>query len=133
MQAAILLEKLNIYEEEVALRQKVAFAYCRLLKQSGKNIKFQHIPEGLSFVYAQFCIEVESRDDVMVHLKDNGIPNAVYYIRLLHALDAFSSLGYQIGDHPISEEVSNRILALSMHPYLEETAIKKICQILVSK
>lgn len=123
VQAAILLEKLKIYTDEIELRQQVAERYKKALKPNTSNIKLPNAPEGTLSVYAQFCLESAQRAEIRAKLKENGIPTAVYYERPLHLLPAFTHLGYRKGDFPVAEKVSQRIFALPMHPYLNSKVI----------
>jgi len=128
LQAAILLEKLRIYSEEIELRQQVAERYQTALS---KDYKLQSVPFGYHSVWAQFCLESDNRERVMVKLKEIGIPSAVYYPKPLHLTDAFKSLSYGEGDFPITESVSKNIFALPMHPYLEKKDLDFICKSLL--
>lgn len=119
-QAAILLEKLKIYPEEIELRQKVAERYLKHFTFHPSPFTLQEVPEGSLSVYAQFCIESELRDAVQSKLKEAGIPTAVYYIKPLHLLDAYSTLGYEEGEFSVAERTSHGIFALPMHPYLSQ-------------
>ena len=132
IQAAVLLSKLEIYKEEIDLRQNVASMYSRKLEG---NIKTPFIPEGYESVWAQYCIVLENnsvRENVMQKLQDEGIPSVIYYQKPLHIQKTFNDLGYNWGDFPVSEDISNRILSLPMHPYLDESSINKICEIIIS-
>lgn len=122
LQAAILLAKLDIFEEEMINRQKVAATYSKLLA---------HIPvvtppaspvAGRS-AWAQYTILLPAgadRKKIMLSMKEQGIPTAVNYPRGLHLQKAFEYLGYHPGDFPVTEQVTARVLSLPMHPYLEE-------------
>ena len=68
--------------------------------------------------------------DLETKLKADGVPSAIYYPKPLHLQIAFNSLGYKLGDFPISEMISNRIFSLPMHPYLKEEDIIKISKII---
>jgi UDP-2-acetamido-2-deoxy-ribo-hexuluronate aminotransferase len=129
LQAAIVLEKLKIFPEEIELRQQVARDYRERLVPAVSRLKIQQIPLGLCSVYAQFCVESECRSEMQAALKQAGIPTAIYYPKPLHLLTAFSYLGYHEGDMPVTEEVSKRIFALPMHPYLTEQDIFAITKI----
>jgi UDP-2-acetamido-2-deoxy-ribo-hexuluronate aminotransferase len=118
IQAAILLEKLKIFPEEIELRQGVADAYSKRLGQIVPHGRLQCIPVGSRSVYAQFCVQLDCRSDIQNALKKRGIPTAIYYPKPLHLLSAFSSLGYCEGDMPVAESVASKIFALPMHPYL---------------
>ena len=133
IQAAVLLSKLGLYEEEIDSRQKVANLYSEKLNNS--SIVTPFIPKDYKSVWAQYSILLESeeiRTNVIEQLKSKGIPSVVYYQKPLHLQKTFNSLNYKKGDFPISEQVSNRILSLPMHPYLDELDIENICETLKS-
>jgi len=77
IQAAILLEKLKFYDEEIILREAVASTYNKLLSNS---IKTPQVPENQSSVWAQFSIQINDREKVCHQLKENGIPTAIFYL-----------------------------------------------------
>lgn len=129
IQAAILLEKLKVYDEEIQLRQQVATAYMRELDGL---VKLPVIPQGYSSVWAQFCVMSEKHSAMQQALNDNGIPTARYYPIPMHLLKAMEYLGYKSGDMPVSEAVSKEIFALPMHPYMDETDIHKIGQVIAA-
>ena len=132
IQAAVLLSKLEIYKEEIDLRQNVASLYSERLKG---DVKIPFISEGSESVWAQYCIVLENesiRENVMKKLKDEEIPSVIYYQKPLHIQKTFNDLGYHWGDFSISEDISTRILSLPMHPYLDESDIDKICKIIIS-
>lgn len=124
IQASILLAKLSIFENELVLRNEIASRYINLLKDS----KLKSIPVVNKFnksVWAQFTIEVESRDEVRAYLKGKNIPTAVYYPTPLHKQPAVQC---NTSNLPISEEVSKYVLSLPMGPYLTEDNQDKIVQ-----
>tara|TARA_Y100001970_G_scaffold191350_1_gene232662 strand:- start:1723 stop:2847 length:1125 start_codon:yes stop_codon:yes gene_type:complete len=134
IQAAILIPKLGLYDEEIELRQKVANFYSENLR-GNKNIEIPFIPKDYQSVWAQYSILLESnekRENVIQALGNEGIPSVVYYQKPLHLQKTFKQLGYKMGDFPISENVSSRILSLPMHPYLDELSIDKISEIIKS-
>ena len=117
MQAAVLLEKLTIFDEELDLREKISIQYRKNLKNC------QYIPKDYASSHALFSILLESnqqRNQTVEKLQRNNIPTAIYYKYPIHLMKAFSYLGYQKGDFPISEDLSKRILSLPMHPYISE-------------
>lgn len=128
LQAAILLEKLEIYPEEIELRQLVAQQYVKHLTHNSSDFKPQKVPECSRSVFAQFCVEVPDREEVQDRLKLNNIPCAIYYPRPLHLLSAFKRLGYNQGDMPVAEALSRCVLALPMYPYLDSDQIALIAQ-----
>jgi len=117
LQAAILLEKLEIFPEECTLRWEVGQRYNRLLSDI-PGITTPFIAPGNDSVYAQYTLLTENREQVSSALRAEGIPSVAYYAVPLHLQGAFSDLGYKPGDFPIAEKVASRCLSLPMHPYL---------------
>ena len=123
MQAAVLLEKLTIFDEELELRQNVSNQY----RENINNC--QYIPNDYVSSHALFSIVLDSEDErnkKIEKLKENQIPTVVYYKYPIHLMQGFDYLGYKNGDFPISEKLSKTILRLPMHPYLSENNIKVI-------
>jgi UDP-2-acetamido-2-deoxy-ribo-hexuluronate aminotransferase len=122
LQAAILIEKFEIFPEEVELRQGVAQNYTDLLAAiKGTNLTTPHVAKGYKSGWAQYSIlaqDTNQRAKIQSGLSENGIPTAIYYPTPLHLQTAFKNLGYQEGDFPISEDCSQRIFSVPMHPYL---------------
>ena len=115
MQAAVLLAKFEIFEEEIELRHQVANRYSQGLKES---VSVPMVKKDRSSVWAQYSILAKNRGDLVNELKSKGIPTAIYYPKPLHLQPAYQSLGYRNGDFPISEKTANQILSIPMHPYL---------------
>ena len=129
IQAAILLEKLKIFPNEIDIRNEIADYYRE--KLSKLPLKFQVIPKKYKSVYAQFSILFETghqRDLAQNKLGNNGIPSVIYYRIPCHLQSGYSFLNYKLNDFPISEKLSERILSLPMHPYLKKSEIDKICE-----
>lgn len=124
IQAAILLEKLKFYDEEIALRNEAAQTYTKLLSD---KVTTPFIPANQGSIWAQYSIQVDNRDKLKSDLADQGIPTAVFYPIPIHLSTAYAHLNYKVGDFPVSEAVSERIISLPMHPYLEKEAINQIC------
>jgi len=127
LQAAILSEKLNIFHQEIEQRNLIANLYRE--KFENLNIRCQYIPKGYKSVYAQFSIILNSenqRNLIQESLKKDGIPSVIYYVIPGHLQKGYKYLGYKIGDFPVSEDLSKRILSLPMHPYLSSNDIKKV-------
>lgn len=118
MQAAVLLAKLEVFDEEIELRGRAAERYNRLL---AGVVHTPQIAPQRSSVYAQYTIQVDERDSVAQGLKAAGIPTSVHYPRPLHLQPVFGYLGIGPGAFPASERASDRVLSLPMHPYLEES------------
>ncbi|MGE5605112.1 MAG: DegT/DnrJ/EryC1/StrS family aminotransferase [Bacteroidota bacterium] len=134
IQAAILLPKFKAFVDyELEARNRVAAMYTEGLKGI---VKTPVVPEGLVSSWAQYSVLAESSSDRAIYqerLKAAGIPMMVYYHKPLHLQNAYSGLGYKKGDFPISEDVSERIFSLPMHPYLEQHDIQKIINGFVNK
>ena len=123
MQAAILLEKLSLFEEEIILRERVAQKYGELL---GNLVDIPALRSGCTSVWAQYTIKTKQRDAIMQTLKQQGIPSAVYYPRPLHRQAAYVACP-RAPQLTVSELLSAQVLSLPMHPYLEEEAQSRIC------
>ncbi|MCX6138237.1 MAG: DegT/DnrJ/EryC1/StrS aminotransferase family protein [Ignavibacteriales bacterium] len=115
MQAAILLAKMEIFDEEIGLRNQVADRYSKMLQP--KYVTPYVAPDCVS-AWAQYSILAENRADAMAKLKAANIPSAVYYPKPLHLQDAFKELGGKKGDFPLSERIAEKIFSIPMHPYL---------------
>jgi dTDP-4-amino-4,6-dideoxygalactose transaminase len=115
IQAAVLLEKLKIFGDEIRARNAVAQRYAEGLREVVTTPKV--IDGGVS-VWAQYVIETPDRDGLAAHLKAADIPTAVYYPIPIHKQGVYS--GYPApGGLPVSEAKAGVVLALPMHPYLE--------------
>ncbi|WP_019169784.1 DegT/DnrJ/EryC1/StrS family aminotransferase [Pseudaminobacter salicylatoxidans] len=115
LQAAILIEKLAILEDEMEARQKVAQRYRDGLHNV---VKVAHMPEGHRSAWAQYAIETPHRDALKAHLQTLGIPTVIYYVKPLHLQDAYKHYPRTPKGLPVSEGLPERILCLPMHPYL---------------
>ncbi|MCC5882941.1 MAG: DegT/DnrJ/EryC1/StrS family aminotransferase [Halomonas sp.] len=127
MQAAILLAKLSIFDEEVTLRQQVAERYDKLLRESG-SVTPPCVAPGNTSVYAQYSIRVPQRDALQVKLADAGIPTAVHYPLPLNHQPAVADPDCSL---PVTETVCQEILSLPMHPYLEAGQQQQVVEALV--
>jgi len=116
IQAAILLAKLEIFDDELEKRKVIAGIYHQCLKDL---VGTPYIPYGMSSAWAQFSVLSDHREDMIEALAEKGIPVQVYYRIPCHLSKAFAYLGYKSGDLPITERVSSRIFSLPMHPYLD--------------
>ena len=129
IQAAILLPKLRIFSQELEARQQVAEHYTKNL--NSMVVETPSVPQGLRSAWAQYTVLCPNRDEAQEALKAAGIPTAVYYPKPLHLQTAFASLGHRSGDFPVSEAMSERVLSLPMHPYLEAEEIDRVCEELI--
>lgn len=131
LQAAVLLAKWSVFEEECRRRQEVAARYIALLEKVRPDLVVQRVPDGVVSAWAQFSLLAptpEERDAIRSRLQKAGIPTAVYYPVPLHLQPAFAHLGYHAGDFPVSEDLARRIVSLPMHPYLEPQVQEHIVQ-----
>lgn len=117
IQAAILLQKLQIFDDEIRLRQQVAERYNTLLMNAGLSSSVPHIATRNTCVYAQYTIRIDSRDEIQASLDRAGIPSVVHYPLPLNKQPA-------VADHnttlPISQQLATQVLSLPMHPYLQQ-------------
>ncbi len=129
LQAAILLEKLEIFPQELERRQEIAERYTERLKDV---VQTPRIPEGYRSAWAQYTIVSDQRFEIQKALQNRGIPSAVYYPKPLHLQGAFEFLGYKKGDFPVSERLSESVLSLPMHPYLQDDQVDSISETVCS-
>lgn len=127
LQAAVLLAKLETFDEEVRLRASVAARYSDLLAGA---VKTPIIVPGNTSVFAQYTIEVEEREAIQAEMSARAIPTAIHYPRPLHLQPAFATLGLLPGSFPIAEAASERVLSLPMHPYLDRETQSEIVETL---
>ncbi len=133
MQAAVLLAKFDIFPEEIGLRQEAAARYKKALTAAVPDLIVPSIPQGYVSAWAQYSVlarDLGHRTALQNTLKEAGIPTAIYYPKPLHLQGAFSRLGYGEGDFPVSEDCSQRIFSLPMHPYLKAADQDRIAQAL---
>lgn len=123
LQAAILLAKLNVFKEEMFLRQQVAIKYNQRLSD---YIKSPFIEAHNQSIYAQYTIEVENRCRVQELLQEKGIPTAVHYSIPLHKQPIFKDVFVGDTSLDISERLAERVLSLPFHPYLQDQELDEI-------
>jgi UDP-2-acetamido-2-deoxy-ribo-hexuluronate aminotransferase len=129
LQAAVLLAKLEIFDQEVTARQRVAQHYSEALNPL---VEVPFVAQECTSVWAQYSVLSEHRELLLQKLKEAQIPTAIYYPLPLHLQRAFAHLGYKPGDFPVSESASRRIFSLPMHPYLGPVDQEKIIQVLLT-
>lgn len=118
IQAAILLEKLAVFDEEIVARNRIAARYCVALKPYVGAVP-QVIEGGVS-TWAQFTIEHPDRDKLASHLKECGVPTACYYPIPLHLQKAYRDFPRGAGGLPVTEAKAHVVLSLPMHADLDE-------------
>lgn len=128
LQAAILLAKLEIFPQEIELRNEVANNYNTLLQTKLKTPYIE--PFNLS-VYAQYTVEINNREHVQSELQKHGIPTAVHYPISIHKQPVFEEQ-YKDLTLPITENAASKVMSLPMHPYLSKEEIAFIAEKLQS-
>jgi dTDP-4-amino-4,6-dideoxygalactose transaminase len=126
LQAAILIEKLRIFDDEIVARDKVAERYARAL---GNVVTVPRLAEGRNSVWAQYTIrlpEGSDRDSFAAALKAQGIPTAIYYPKSMHQQTAYRDFPVASGGVPTSEKLSADVISLPMHAYLDEPTQDRI-------
>lgn len=127
LQAAILLPKLEIFEEELIMRQEVASRYNSQLKD--KDITPPYIGNKQTSAWAQYSVQVKDRVRVQAGLKEQGIPTAVHYPIPLNRQPAVENLGACL---PVGDKISNEIMSLPMHPYMSQAKVDEVVNALES-
>jgi UDP-2-acetamido-2-deoxy-ribo-hexuluronate aminotransferase len=129
LQAAILLAKLEVFDEELTARAEIADRYTAFLKDS---VPTPRVLPGRTSAWAQYTIEVEDRVSVESSLKGAGIPGAVHYPTPLHLQPVYAELAREMrwsrGSFPVAERAADRVLSLPMHPYLEPRQIEMVAE-----
>jgi dTDP-4-amino-4,6-dideoxygalactose transaminase len=125
IQAAVLLEKLKIFRDEIAARNKAAERYNNAL---GNVATVPRIPDGYTSVWAQYTIRLEPgrRDGLASALKQEGIPTAIYYTKPLHQQEAYARFPCADAGLPVSERLAHEVISLPMHAYLDEPTQDRI-------
>jgi dTDP-4-amino-4,6-dideoxygalactose transaminase len=126
IQAAILIEKLKIFEDEIAARNRVADRYARSL---GNLVTVPRLASGCTSVWAQYTIRLPKgtdRDGFAAALKAQGIPTAIYYPKSMHQQTAYRDFPVAGGGLPVSERLSDDVISLPMHAYLDEATQDRI-------
>jgi dTDP-4-amino-4,6-dideoxygalactose transaminase len=128
MQAAILIEKLKIFEDEIAARNEVAERYARGL---GNLVTVPRLASGCTSVWAQYTIRLPkgvNRDDFAAALKTQGIPTAIYYSKSMHQQTAYREFPVADGGLPACERLSDDVISLPMHAYLDEAMQQRVIE-----
>ena len=122
LQAAVLLEKLVIFKNEIKLRKKVAENYNKLISYKNIDIKIPFIEKFNQSVYAQYTILVKNRKNIIKKLKKNSIPFSIFYPKPIYKQTPYK----QDIKHKNVEKICSMTLSLPMHPYLKINDQKKI-------
>lgn len=128
LQAAILLEKLAIYADEIQARQIVARRYTDGI---GGALITPRIANDCRSVWAQYTVRTkpgQNREEIMAKLKGAGVPTVVYYPRPLHQQTAYKSYPGDPAGLPVAEKLAGEVFSLPMHPYLDEAAQGRVVE-----
>lgn len=130
LQAAVLLAKLEVFADELQARERWATAYDHHL--TGLEIILPPRQSGAASAWAQYCVRVKRRDAIREALAKQGIPTAIYYPKPLHFQPAYAPYGQGAGSLPVAEKICNEIMALPMHPYLDDGVVERIAKALAA-
>jgi dTDP-4-amino-4,6-dideoxygalactose transaminase len=123
LQAAVLLEKLSIFEDELVARQRLAERYREGL---GDVVRHQVVRPAARSSWAQYTVVVDDRERLVDCLRAAGIPTAVYYRRPLHRQEAFAHCPVAGGGLPVSDRLARHALSLPLHPYLDDASQDRV-------
>ncbi|MGM4918881.1 DegT/DnrJ/EryC1/StrS aminotransferase family protein [Tardiphaga sp. 813_E8_N1_3] len=128
IQAAVLLEKLKIFDDEIAARNKVADRYARSL---GNLVTVPRVAEGNTSIWACYVIRLPKgtdRDAFANALKAEGVPTAIYYAKSMHMQTAYRDYPVVDGGLPVCEALSADVISLPVHAYLDEATQDRVIQ-----
>jgi UDP-2-acetamido-2-deoxy-ribo-hexuluronate aminotransferase len=124
IQAAVLLEKLAVYPQEIDWRMRIAARYNALLAPHVTAVP--QLPAGNVSNWAQYTIEHENRDGLAAHLKAEGVPTAVYYPVPMHLQPAYARFPQGAGGLPVTERLKDVVISLPMHSDLDEATQDRV-------
>ena len=118
IQAAVLIEKLKIFADEIDARDRVAQRYAAGLEDVSI---VPVVPDGYTSIWAQYTIRLKPgiRDGLAAALKAQGIPTAIYYPKPLHRLEAYRSFPVVDNGIPVTDQLAEEVISLPMHAYLD--------------
>ena len=127
MQAAVLIEKLKIFSDEIAARDQAARRYAEGLRDIAI---VPVVPEGSTSVWAQYTIRLKPgmRDGLAVKLKAQGVPTAIYYPKPLHRLEAYRRFPVVDNGIPVTDQLAEEVISLPMHAYLDAPTQDRIIE-----
>lgn len=117
IQAAVLIEKLKIFQDEIEARNRVAARYNAGLKDVAI---VPEVASGYGSVWAQYTIRVEKRDALAAVLQTRGVPTAIYYPKPLHRQEPYKRYPVSGNGLPVTDKLAAEVISLPMHPYLDE-------------
>ncbi|EHQ56701.1 putative PLP-dependent enzyme possibly involved in cell wall biogenesis [gamma proteobacterium HIMB55] len=128
LQAAVLMVKLDLLANEVERRQEIADLYSSLLSDW---VCVPRLSDKVKSAWAQYTIQIESRDEVQAALRDKNIPTIVYYPIPLHRQDGYSHYPMVSSGLPVSDRLSRQVLSLPMFPYIENATVELVASSII--
>ncbi len=125
IQAAVLIEKLKVFPDELHSRQLIAERYAESLSNV---VDVPSVPEGVLSAWAQYTIATDQRDELCDYLKEHDIPTQIYYPKPLHKQLPYQESQAVSGGLPITDKLSQTLMSLPMHPYLATEVQDRITQ-----
>jgi len=131
LQAAILIEKLKIFPEELQLRAKISDTYSSKLE----NLNYLKVPklqDHIKSAWAQYTLIVQNRNEIMAKLQSKDIPSVIYYPKTLDTQDGYKKFPSVSSGLDVSHHLMDSVMSLPMHPYLSEEKIEDITQVIIN-
>jgi dTDP-4-amino-4,6-dideoxygalactose transaminase len=132
IQAAVLRVKVKYLDGWTEARRRNASLYRKNLERA-TAVELPYEAPRSRHIYNQFVIHAQRRNELMEHLRENGIGCDVYYPLPLHLQPCMEVLGHHPGDFPVSEEAANQSLALPIYPELTPSLIGAVCDAVVGR
>ncbi len=127
LQAAVLLEKLKIFDEELATRRSLAKHYSAELDGV---VNVPRVAPGVLAAWACYTVRAAERDALAARLRARRIASAVYYDRPVHQHPAYRGCPLAPGGTPVADQLCREVLSLPVHPYLDAAARERVVQVL---
>lgn len=131
IQAAILLEKLEVFPMELLSRNELAAKYTDVL-QGNNEIDLPYTPKGYSSSWAQYTVKSKNRGQIMAKLQEAGIPTMIYYGTNMHEQTALRPYVRSDEAFPVAEKQAKEVFSLPMHPYMDEDELNIILNALMN-
>lgn len=123
IQAAVLLTKMDIFDDELKARERVATAYDAAL---AGVVQTPYRIAGVKSAWAQYTLKAEDRDGLKQALNKAHIPTMIYYPKPMHFQPAYTAYGDGPGSLPVSEALSDQVISLPFHPYISDADIDRV-------
>jgi dTDP-4-amino-4,6-dideoxygalactose transaminase len=125
IQAAVLIEKLRIFPEEIAARNRIARRYAKHLCDV---VTVPRVPDNLTSVWAQYTVRIKAgtRDHFAAALKAQGVPTALYYPKPVHRQQAYRHFPTDPNGLPVTDMLAGEVISLPMHAYLDDATQDRI-------